>query len=198
MYQDRDFEIFADPTLPGRLGKIRQQLDPKFEQTVVDLQATLATFPVPLYAHVAQHRRRTKNPPPDSWVAFSTSKRGYKRLPHLEIGLWEDRLYIWLDVLEEATDRRDHLEQLPAAQVLALPATFKCADNHTDKLAERPLTAATYRDLMAVQATQRHAEWLVGRTFLRGATFFEATPDQQRTTIQQTVAALLPLYQKLI
>ena len=36
------------------------------------------------YPHVAKHARRSVNPPKDTWVAFATSKRGYKMLPHFK------------------------------------------------------------------------------------------------------------------
>ena len=37
--------------------------------------------------HVAKHARRSVNPPIDTWVAFAPNKRGYKMLPHFQIGL---------------------------------------------------------------------------------------------------------------
>jgi len=85
MYQDQDFRVWDDQTLPGRLGKIRAQIDPKFQQTVTELVPVFAELAVPIYDHISLHRRRSKNPPPDTWVAFSTSKRGYKMLPHIEV-----------------------------------------------------------------------------------------------------------------
>jgi len=198
VYLASDFDIFADQTLPGRLGKIRAILDPKFLTTVTDVQPQFASLEVPVYAHVARHQRRTKNPPPDSWVAWSTSKRGYKALPHVEFGLWDDRLYIWLVVLQEATDRLAVIDRVSPDLVTGLPATFKVANDHTDKLAARPLTAASYQALLADQRTQRHAEWLVGRDFLPTDDFFTGTANQQVATIQATIAALVPLYRALL
>ncbi|GEO65996.1 DUF1054 family protein [Levilactobacillus spicheri] len=198
MYVNQDFDIFADPTLAGRLGQIRQILDPKFEETVAALQPTLAELGQPLYPHVALHRRRTKNPPPDTWVALSTSKRGYKRLPHLEIGLWDDRLYIWLNLLDEATNRVALADGVALSTVTQLPAAFQCANDHTDKRAPQPLTTATYQALLADQHRRKHAEWQVGRDFLRGSAFFTGTAADQLATIQATVGALLPVYRELL
>lgn len=198
VYSDVDFDIFDDETLPGRLDKIRKLLDPKFNQTVVELQAVLADFPQPLYPHVALHRRRTKNPPPDTWVALSTSKRGYKQLPHLEIGLWDDRLYIWLNLLDEATNRVSLAERIPLTAIATLPTTFQWADDHTDKDAPRPLTPEGYQLLMAAQRQRRHVDWQLGRDFQRGSAFFSGTAAQQTATIQATVAALLPIYRELL
>ncbi|NLR08714.1 MULTISPECIES: DUF1054 family protein [Lactobacillaceae] len=197
MYQDQDFHVFDDPTLPGRLGKIRQYIDPKFEATVTDLAPTFARLSMPIYDHISQHRRRSKNPPPDTWVAFSTSKRGYKMLPHIEIGFWDDRFFIWLAVLQEAKARQTLLSSLKEDLVLQLPTGFECGGDHTDKNCGVPLTRENYQALMATQ-TQRHAEWQVGRNFRRGDGFFTLSAAGQKQVIQDHVAALLPIYDQLI
>ncbi|MCH4124313.1 MAG: DUF1054 domain-containing protein [Levilactobacillus sp.] len=197
MYGEQDFRVWDDTTLPGRLGKIKAQIDPKFQATVTDLKPVFAKLAVPIYDHISQHRRRSKNPPPDTWVAFSTSKRGYKMLPHIEIGFWDDRFFIWLAVLQEAKNRQALLSSLPEDTVLQLPAGFECGGDHTDKNCGQPLTRATYQELMR-QQPQRHAEWQVGRNFLRGSDFFTGTPAQQVQVIRETVTALLPLYDQLI
>ncbi|KIR08438.1 hypothetical protein RA16_08410 [Levilactobacillus brevis] len=197
MYQDQDFQVFEDQTLAGRLGKIQKQIDPKFLITAGDLEPVLAELSVPIYQHVSQHRRRTKNPPTDTWIAFSTSKRGYKMLPHLEIGFWDDRFFIWLAVLQEAKNRQGLLGQVQLADVLNLPSTFECGNDHTDKNCGQPLTLTNYQALMREQVN-RHAEWQLGRNFMRGSDFFTTTLDDQTAIIRDTVAALLPIYQQLI
>ncbi|KRN01740.1 hypothetical protein FD13_GL000569 [Levilactobacillus senmaizukei DSM 21775 = NBRC 103853] len=197
MYQDQDFRVFDDLTLPGRLGKIQAQIDPKFLETAADLQPVFAELAMPIYEHVSLHRRRTKNPPTDTWVAFSTSKRGYKMLPHIEVGFWDDRFFIWLAVLEEAKNRQTLLSQLSEDLVLQLPADFECGGDHTDKHSGRPLNRENYQALMATQ-TARHAEWQVGRNYLRGSDFFQLSAAQQAQTIRDHVQALLPVYDQLI
>lgn len=86
MFTSNDFAVFAAPTLSARMALIRQQLDPKFTQAAQSIVPVLQTPNQPIFAHIAQHRRRHKNPPPNTWVAFSTSRRGYKMLPHLALG----------------------------------------------------------------------------------------------------------------
>lgn len=197
MYQDQDFRVFDDPTLPGRLAKIQRYIDPKFTATVTDLAPVFARLSMPIYDHISQHRRRTKNPPTDTWVAFSTSKRGYKMLPHLEIGFWDDRFFIWLAVLQEAKERQALLSRVKEDLVLQLPTGFECGGDHTDKDCARPLTRATYQTLMAEQ-TQRHAEWQVGRNYHRGDAFFSLSAADQAQVIRDDVTALLPVYDQLI
>lgn len=197
MYLNSDFDIFNDTTLAGRLEKIKTQIDPKFMATVTAVQPQLATIVGPVYAHVAQHRRRSKNPPPDTWVAWSTSKRGYKMLPHLELGLWDDRLFIWLVVLQEVRQRQATVARVSTELLTALPANFEWAIDHTDKTDHQPLTLTGAQQLMTAQR-HPHAEWLVGRTFPRGSAFFTGHAARQLQTIQATLAALIPLYRALL
>ena len=41
----------------------------------------------PVYVHVAKHARRTVNPPPETWAAFSHEARGYKKTPHFALAV---------------------------------------------------------------------------------------------------------------
>ena len=118
-------------------------------------------------------------------------------LPHLEIGFWDDRFFIWLAVLQEAKNRQGLLGQVQLADVLNLPSTFECGNDHADKNCGRPLTLTNYQALMREQVN-RHAEWQLGRNFMRGSDFFTTTPDDQAAIIRDTVAALLPIYRQLI
>jgi len=60
-----------------------------------------------------------------------------------------------------------------------------------------PLTRENYQALMATQPN-RHAEWQVGRNFMRGSDFFAVSAAEQTQIIQATVRSLLPLYDQLI
>ena len=118
-------------------------------------------------------------------------------LPHLEIGFWDDRFFIWLAVLQEAKERQALLSRVKEDLVLQLPTGFECGGDHTDKDCARPLTRATYQALMAEQ-TQRHAEWQVGRNYHRGDAFFSLSAADQAQVIRDDVTALLPVYDQLI
>ena len=56
------------------------------------------------YAHVAKHARKCKSPV-DTWVAFAPNKRGYKMLPHFQIGLFKDHLFLMFGVMHEGKDK---------------------------------------------------------------------------------------------
>lgn len=55
-----------------------------------------------MFYHVAKHARRTVNPPKDTWVAWAGDKRGYKKHPHFQVGLWGTHLFVWYAVIYES------------------------------------------------------------------------------------------------
>lgn len=42
-----------------------------------------------------------------TWVAFADNPRGYKMLPHFQIGLWNTHLFIWFAVIYEAPQKQE-------------------------------------------------------------------------------------------
>lgn len=43
--------------------------------------------------HMLQNMLVKCKSPVDTWVAFAPNKRGYKMLPHFQIGLFKDHLF---------------------------------------------------------------------------------------------------------
>ncbi|WP_262316286.1 DUF1054 domain-containing protein [Lacticaseibacillus parakribbianus] len=197
MFDRDDFAPFADPTLPGRLGLIRQRLDPKFEAAGAVLQTLLAAQGVPTqFLHLARHARRHKNPPPDTWLALSAGKRGYKMLPHLELGLWDDRLFLWVALLAESKGEPALRPAALRPLALALPGNFELSGDHTKK-AVLPLNEANFDRLATRFETTAKAEFLIGQTYLLTDPLFDA-PDELWADIQERVVALAPLYRALL
>lgn len=109
MFDKSDFDVFKDDTLSGRLGLIRKRLDPKFELFGNKLIERLEQeYQQTFYLKIAKHQRRTKNPPPDTWLAINLDKSGYKKTPHLELGLWPDRYFITFSLLADARQREEY------------------------------------------------------------------------------------------
>ncbi|WP_179395636.1 DUF1054 family protein [Lacticaseibacillus absianus] len=196
MFEREDFAVFEAPTLPGRLALIRRDLDPKFEQAGQQLVAQLAAAGVPdQTVHIAKHLRRYKFPPPDTWLALSASHRGYKMVPHLELGLWDDRLFLWLALLGESKAHAWSLAPL-RTPTLSLPAGFELSGDHTNKVAH-PLTARAFDAQVHRFETVKRAEFLIGRTYLADSSWFDH-PTQLWADVQARVQALAPLYQQLL
>ena len=195
MFTSNDFAVFAAPTLSARMALIRQQLDPKFTQAAQSIVPVLQTPNQPIFAHIAQHRRRHKNPPPNTWVAFSTSRRGYKMLPHLALGFWDDRLFLWLSCLRESKPVPNGFSGITDV-ISTLPDSWLLASEHTAK-ATVPLTAASLAQTIERFETVKSAEFLVGWVYLASDPLWQ-TPDKLLLDIQQRVRTLAPVFARLV
>lgn len=106
-WMNEDFDVFYIDGLENRMTALQNIVQPKFYQLgdyfadVLSGHGTGEFFP-----HVAKHARRTVNPPTDSWVAFAPAKRGYKALPHFQIGLWGTHLFIVIAVIYENPNKK--------------------------------------------------------------------------------------------
>ncbi len=196
MFKLTDFQAFAEPSLAGRLAIIRRDLDPKFEQAgaILAEQATRAQLPRQT-VHIAKHARRHKNPPPDTWLALATNPRGYKMMPHVELGFWDDRLFLWVAVLKESKPLIIDADTI-ASLCAGLSAQTELAGDHTDKLAARPWSPEALTMQTARFNTVGKAEWLLGKTYLRTDPLWQ-TPDALWADIRYRFDALMPVYQAL-
>lgn len=165
MFNEEDFAVFNDPTLDGRMDKIRRVVDPKFEAFADLALPILKEDGQDWYAHVAKHKMRKTYAPDNTWVAFAPNKRGYKMMPHFELGLWADNLYLYLAV-EENMKPKDLADIMPkleaiAADVAALPADYTLSLDHMVN-ANQP--TARYAEAVArYQQVKKLKFWLVLR-----------------------------------
>ncbi|WP_432359599.1 YktB family protein [Sporosarcina sp. UB5] len=128
-----DFEVFSIAGLEKRMNALQTKIQPKFEvigehvSMYLSARGTGEFFP-----HVAKHARRTVNPPNDSWVAFAPAKRGYKALPHFQIGLWGTHLFIILAVIYDNPDKKGIAERLSddVQVITSLPNDFVISGDH--------------------------------------------------------------------
>src|SRR5699024_5476271 len=78
------------------------------------------------------------NPPNDTWLAIAGNKRGYKKHPHFQVGLWDDRLFIWLAFIYELP-HKEHIAQVfinHQDMINQLPKDFHISLDHMKKDAE--------------------------------------------------------------
>nr|WP_295974692.1 DUF1054 domain-containing protein [uncultured Bacillus sp.] len=102
-FTELDFDVFLIDGLEQRMDALKTHIRPKLEALGAFFAPTLSSMTgEEIYAHVAKHARRTINPPNDTWVAFANNSRGYKMLPHFQIGMWETHLFIWFAIIYEA------------------------------------------------------------------------------------------------
>ncbi|MEQ2526037.1 DUF1054 domain-containing protein [Robertmurraya yapensis] len=107
-FTNQDFDVFKIDGFEPRMDALKSTIRPKLEALGQHFAPTLATMTgTEMFAHVAKHARRTVNPPKDTWVAFASNPRGYKMLPHFQIGLWETHVFIWFAVIYEAPNKEE-------------------------------------------------------------------------------------------
>ena len=110
-FKPKDFKAFEVEGLDARMEALNEYVRPQLNQlgdyfSEYFTSQTGETF----YAHVAKHARRSVNPPVDTWVAFAPNKRGYKMLPHFQIGLFKDHLFLMFGVMHEGKDKAERVK----------------------------------------------------------------------------------------
>lgn len=140
VFTKKDFDTFNIPTLEARMKCIRALIQPKFKKIGDDLVDFLQEkTDLSLHLHIAQHLRRSVNPPKDTWLAIANNKRGYKQHPHFQLGLFDDHVFIWLAYIYELPNKKhiskvllDNLEYLQN-----LPNKYVISQNHMEKSAQQ-------------------------------------------------------------
>ncbi|WP_077614443.1 YktB family protein [Caenibacillus caldisaponilyticus] len=191
-FTEKDFEVFAVEGLEPRMQALIATVRPKLE-ALGEMFAPMLTAMTgeDVYAHVAKHARRTVHPPDNTWVAFSSDKRGYKKHPHFQIGLWRTHVFVWFAVLDEAANKAAYARALAEreAEIRAIiPPSFVWSTDHTRPETVNRLDAEMIERLGKV----KKAELLCGVTIPRE----EAVRRTDLIEIfEQTFTALAPLYQ---
>ena len=197
-FEKRDFSVFGIDGLSERMEGIQTRIQPKFKQLgselVDDLSAHLGNE---VYLHIAKHARRTVNPPQDTWLAIADNKRGYKKHPHFQVGLFDDHLFIWLAFIYELDGKEsiakefianfDQLKQLPNDFVVSLDHMKKGSLDIEDlemKHLER------FRDV-------KKAELLLGRHLDKNNPNVQ-NGEKLLSIIKDTFHTLIPFYQKAL
>ncbi|HZG70877.1 MAG TPA: DUF1054 domain-containing protein [Chondromyces sp.] len=140
-FTNDDFQVFQIEGLDARMEALKTLIRPKLEELGRHFSPTLSVLTGDeMFPHVAKHARRTINPPNDTWVAFANNKRGYKKYPHFQIGLWETHLFIWYAVIYEAPNK-DHIGKTFESKFRQIrdiiPRDFVWSSDHTKPFASR-------------------------------------------------------------
>jgi uncharacterized protein YktB (UPF0637 family) len=103
-----DFAVFDLPDFALRMPALKERITPKLrvlgDLLVPDVSELVG---VPMYAHVAQHLRRTVNPPVETWVAFSAERKAYKPYVHYRVSVRRAgvKVVVFLEDYAEAKPR---------------------------------------------------------------------------------------------
>lgn len=201
-WTESDFSVFEVDGLDARMTALQERIQPKFTK-LGDLFTPLlsAHGKGEFYPHVAKHARRTVNPPKDSWVAFAPAKRGYKALPHFQIGLWGTHLFIVLAIIYENPDKKGISQRLlnDLPLLTSLPKDYIVSGDHMKPTAHAIQGAG--REGLVSLLDRLHdvkkAEFLVGRHLERKQAI-SMSEEQFLSYAEETFEKLLPVYDRVI
>lgn len=196
-FTHKDFNSFHIDGLEKRMEAIQERIQPKFAALSEEVQSDLEILAGnEMHLHIARHARRTKNPPVDTWMAFSHNKRGYKMHPHFQIGLFDDHVFIWLAYIYELPGKQEmasmfleHLDELNKI----IPSSYMVSTDHTKKSASKSITDLDLEKALIRFRDVKKGEFLVGRHFssddpilMDGKRFIAA--------VQETFETVMPIY----
>ncbi|WP_404452461.1 DUF1054 domain-containing protein [Virgibacillus necropolis] len=192
----KDFQTFKINGLDERMDAIRQRIQPKFQAIgdalIDDLSTTTGND---MHVHIAQHARRTVNPPNDTWMAFCHNKRGYKQHPHFQIGLFDDHLFIWLAFIYELPSKTeiaetflDHIDEIDKT----IPNNYVVSLDHTKKEATNIKDLDLKKSLERFQNVKK-AEFLIGRHFASDDPLLKDSKAFLKE-VKSTFETLTPIY----
>nr|WP_054725430.1 DUF1054 family protein [Paucilactobacillus hokkaidonensis] len=93
--------------------------------------------------------------------------------PHIEVGFWKDRLFVWLALLGESKADQQNGQRLQASQNLLFKLTndYYVCKNHTDTQIESATNNSISQMIRDYQEIKKD-EFLVGRVWFSGDPFF--------------------------
>ncbi|QFT88714.1 hypothetical protein FIU87_08665 [Bacillus sp. THAF10] len=198
-FKKKDFEVFNINGLEKRMEALQSQIQPKFELLGEHFSPTLSAMTGDeMHYHVAKHARRTINPPKDSWVAFANNSRGYKMLPHFQIGLWETHVFVWFAVIYEAPLKASFGETL-LKEVKKIrdeiPTDYVWSKDHTkpEVIKQSELSEKQHKELFERLIQVKKAEILCGIQIPKEEAI-KLSGDETIARIQEAFQTLRELY----
>lgn len=195
-FDDKDFNVFTVDSLDARMDAIKTKVRPKLEELGETLAPVLSTYTGDeIFPHVAKHARRSVNPPDSTWVAFADNKRGYKKYPHFQIGLWETHLFIWFALINEAENKTaiaENLDKHVKDIKKMIPNDYVWSKDHAEPDVV-PNPDADLENMLDRLKNVKKAELLCGRTLQRGTPVLK-DGDKLMAEIENTFKTVLPLY----
>ncbi|KGR80491.1 YktB family protein [Ureibacillus manganicus] len=201
-WTDEDFNVFKIDGLEQRMEALSSIIRPKFQILGEKYSDYLSiNLGEEFFPHIAKHARRTVNPPKDSWVAFSSYKRGYKSLPHFQIGLWDNYLFIIVAIIYEAPQKDVMASRLLEEIEIfnTLPNHFVFSGNH---MTQEVISLEVGLEEQLEQALKKcrdvkKRDFLVGRYISREEAVLLSSDEFLELT-EETFEALLPIYNVMV
>lgn len=198
-----DFRVFEIPGFAGRMQAIASHVRPKLtalgESLVPGIERTVGAQ---VFAHVAKHARRTVNPPDDTWVAFGSDHRGYKKHAHFKVAVSKNCVRYLFEVGPEHEDKRGwarRWERRPADLIAIVKrgqniGWFKDEHDEDPAMPAKQVTPAEIRMMLGELTRRRDGQLVLGRRLSR-AEVTGMTPEALQKAALAVFRVLVPLYQ---
>ena len=198
-FEQKDFETFMIEGLDARMEALQERIQPKFKAIGETLCPDLAILAGnEMFLHIAKHARRTVNPPKDTWLAICHDKRGYKKHPHFQIGVFDDHVFIWLAFIYEIPNKSDiakrFLNNLDSIEN-RIPSDYVISLDHTQKAAYSmdELRGKGFEEALERFRDVKKSEFLVGRHILSNDPILK-NGNEFLGMAKHTFETLMPIY----
>ena len=105
-FTKKDLEVFEIPGFADRMQVIADEIRPKLAKLGELIQPQLSRLVNhDLHTHVAEHARRSVNPPEETWVAFGPAKEGYKAYTHFAFCVGKEGVQARVMARQETDER---------------------------------------------------------------------------------------------
>lgn len=199
MFKEEDFNTFKIEGLDERMYAIKERIQPKFKKIGDELCNHIESLiGNEMYLHIAKHARRTVNPPNDTWLAVAHNKRGYKKHPHFQLGLFDDHIFIWFALIYELPNKKEvaqhfleHIDEI----YKTIPNDYVISLNHMkkDALLKSKMNKNDIEEVLRKFRDVKKVEFLVGKHIAKEDPILN---DQKEflSTVENIFTTLTPLY----
>lgn len=202
MFALSDFRVFEISGFGGRMQSIREQVRPKLTGLGDSLAPQVSRLiKGEVFPHVAKHARRTVNPPEDTWVAFGSDRRGYKKHAHFKVAVSKNCVRCLFEVGPEHEDKRGwarRWERRPADLIAIVKrgqdiGWFKDEHDEDPAMPAKQVTPAEIRMMLGELTRRRDGQLVLGRRLSR-AEVTGMTPAAFQKAALDVFRVLAPLY----
>ena len=198
-----DFKVFDLKGFNERMGAIITRIRPKLASIGEELAPKLGPLvDHPLYLHVAKHARRTVNPPDDTWAAFGSSPRGYKKDVNFKVAVSRHCVRFLFEAGPEYYAKREwtlswHREFKDLAVDLKKNKNLSWFKNEHDEdpvCRVADVAAADLKKLGDELTRRKDGQFVLGRR-IEAREFASMKPKQVEKLAVETFTPLAPLFQ---
>jgi uncharacterized protein YktB (UPF0637 family) len=197
-----DFKVFEIEGFAPRMDAIKRRIRPKLEAVGKELLPDVGRIGrAEAFAHVAKHVRRTVNPPGDTWVAFASDKRGYKKHCHFKVAVSRGAIRFLFEAGPEHAEKkrwvaawkRDAPKLVPVLRRARGLAWFKNEHDETPTAVLADLAPDAVARLADELTRTRDGQLVLGRA-VRAEEAARWKPADYARAAHETFALLAPLF----